>query len=149
MSFVFHLYILGVMSWIWTSATTEGLKFETTSKWNSCEGFNLEHWSQELWPWNCESPKEIVQRPSSQHTSNIMKCGNGPLSVVWSHMWLGPSTNCSFNEIYSRTHDRIEWINNCENLECHGLWLSVRTISKRRFLKIIQVTMKRDPLDSM
>jgi hypothetical protein len=27
--------------------------------------------SQERWPWNCESPKESVQRPS-QDTSNIM-----------------------------------------------------------------------------
>ena len=29
------------------------------------------HMRQEPWPWNCESPKEIVQRPS-QGTSNII-----------------------------------------------------------------------------
>jgi hypothetical protein len=29
------------------------------------------HTSQEPWPWNCESPKESVQRPS-QHTSKII-----------------------------------------------------------------------------
>jgi hypothetical protein len=29
------------------------------------------HTSQEPWPWNCESPKESVQRPS-QDTSKIM-----------------------------------------------------------------------------
>ena len=29
------------------------------------------HTSQEPWPWNCESPKESVQRPS-QHTSKLM-----------------------------------------------------------------------------
>ena len=31
----------------------------------------LQHTSQELWPWNCESPKESVQK-SSQPTSKIM-----------------------------------------------------------------------------
>ena len=44
MSFVFHFYILGLTSWIWTSVSTEGLKFESPSKWNSYEGFNLDHW---------------------------------------------------------------------------------------------------------
>jgi hypothetical protein len=44
MSFVFHIYILGSMSWIWTSPSTERLKFESPSKWNSYEGFNLEQW---------------------------------------------------------------------------------------------------------
>ena len=29
------------------------------------------HTSQEPWPWNCESPKESVQKPS-QYTSKIM-----------------------------------------------------------------------------
>ena len=33
MSFVFHYYILGLASWIWANP----------SKWNSNEGFNLEH----------------------------------------------------------------------------------------------------------
>ena len=43
MSFVFHFYILGLTSWIWTNLSIEGLKFESPSKWNSYEGFNLEH----------------------------------------------------------------------------------------------------------
>ena len=42
-SFVFHFHILGLMSWIWTNLSTGGLKFEIFSKWNSYEGFNLEH----------------------------------------------------------------------------------------------------------
>ena len=29
------------------------------------------HTRQDLWPWNCESPKKVVQRPS-QDTSKIM-----------------------------------------------------------------------------
>ena len=44
-SFVIHFYILGLMSWIWTSPSTdEELKFESPSKWTSYEGFDLEHW---------------------------------------------------------------------------------------------------------
>ena len=43
MRFIFHFYILGLMSWIWTSPSTKGLKFESPSKWNSYEGFNIEH----------------------------------------------------------------------------------------------------------
>jgi hypothetical protein len=37
-------YILELTSWIWTSPSTERLKFERHSKWNSYESFNLEHW---------------------------------------------------------------------------------------------------------
>ena len=45
-SFVFHFYILNrLTSWIWTDPSTEELKFESHSKWNTYEGFNLEHWS--------------------------------------------------------------------------------------------------------
>jgi hypothetical protein len=46
MSYVFHFYILGLMSWIWTNPSIERLKFENPSKWNWYEGFNLEHWTQ-------------------------------------------------------------------------------------------------------
>ena len=41
MSFVFHFYILGLMSWIWTNPSTEELKFQSPSKWNSYEGLQL------------------------------------------------------------------------------------------------------------
>ena len=42
-SLVFHFYVLRLTSWIWTNPSTEGLKFESPSKWNSYAGFNLEH----------------------------------------------------------------------------------------------------------
>ena len=43
MNFVFHFYILSLTSWIWTNPSIERLKFESPSRWNSYEGFNLEH----------------------------------------------------------------------------------------------------------
>ena len=49
---------------------------------------------------------------------------HGSSSVVWSHMWLGASTKCYFNEFLFMqvlTHDKIESINGCECLECHDL----------------------------
>ena len=42
-AFVFHFYILGFMSWIRINLSSEGLKIESPSKWNSYEGFNLDH----------------------------------------------------------------------------------------------------------
>ena len=48
MSFVFHFYILGLTSWIWNNPSTEKLKFESPSKWNSYEVFNLEHWPNDF-----------------------------------------------------------------------------------------------------
>ena len=45
-SLVVHFHILGLTSWIWSNPSTEGLEFERPSKWNSYEGFNLEHWSR-------------------------------------------------------------------------------------------------------
>jgi hypothetical protein len=49
MSIVFYFYILRFTSWIWTNPSIEELKFESPSKWNSYEGFNLEHWCH---PWS-------------------------------------------------------------------------------------------------
>jgi hypothetical protein len=51
MSFVFHFYIFGLMSWIWTNPLIEAPKFESPSKWNFYEGFNLEH-CLALFTWN-------------------------------------------------------------------------------------------------
>jgi hypothetical protein len=51
-SFVCHFYILGLMSWIWTNPSVDGLKF-----WGALENethtraFDLEHWH----PWPCPS----------------------------------------------------------------------------------------------
>ena len=50
MSFVFHFYILRLTTWIWTNPSIERLKFESPSKWNSYEGFNLEHGAPPLGP---------------------------------------------------------------------------------------------------
>ena len=66
MSFVFHFYILGLTSWIWTKPSTEGLKFESPSKWNSYEGFNPELWLVTKWtieiPPTCpRSPKHLLK----------------------------------------------------------------------------------------
>ena len=44
-SSVFHFYTLRLTTWIWSSPSTEGLKFKSPSKWNSYEGFNLEAWT--------------------------------------------------------------------------------------------------------
>ena len=44
MSFVFHFDILGLAFWIWTNPSTEEPKSESPPKWNSSEGFHLEHW---------------------------------------------------------------------------------------------------------
>ena len=41
MGFVFHFYIFGATSWIWTNPSAEGLKFESPSKWNAYEGFKF------------------------------------------------------------------------------------------------------------
>ena len=49
-SFVFHFYILiRLTPWIWTNISIEGLTFESPWKWNSYEGFNLQHW------WWCDN----------------------------------------------------------------------------------------------
>ena len=41
-SFAYHFYILILTSWIWTHPSTKKLKFESPSKWNLYEGFNLD-----------------------------------------------------------------------------------------------------------
>ena len=43
MNFVFHFYILGLMSWIWTDPSTEGLKFVSPSKMKLI-------WGLQSWP---------------------------------------------------------------------------------------------------
>jgi hypothetical protein len=75
--------------WAWVWAPNVGLWFRVTS-----------HTSQEPWPWNCESPKESVQR-LSQDTSKLMYCGHRSPSVVWSHMWASPQPNALSMNFYS------------------------------------------------
>ena len=72
----------------------------------------------ELW-----EPKRKCPKAAPTHLHNHV--------VVWSRILefsvkpyvTGPSTKCHFNEfLFMRvlTHDKIEWINGCERLECHG-----------------------------
>ena len=111
------------------------------------------HAGQDMWPWDCESPKVSVPR-LSQDTSKIMSCGHGPSSVVCSpRMQQCPLPHVISMNFYLCgvvTCDRIHYINGCEHWECHGLpVLCVRPTSKSWFLKSIQVTMKHDPFDAM
>jgi hypothetical protein len=72
MSSIFHFYILGLTSWIWTSSSTKGLKFENPSKGNSYEGFNSEHCSQ-------RSGCAATNIPTRTHRARILL-----------HTWLAP-----------------------------------------------------------
>ena len=67
------------------------------------------HTSQEPWPWNYESPKESIQRPS-QHIPQIHVVWSQTLECSVKAYVAGPSTKCYFNEIlFMRvlTHDKI------------------------------------------
>ena len=90
---------LTLFSWVTELSKLHGEKIDCVDCHRSNWG-PLHTTSQEPWPWNRESPKESVQRPS-QHTSKIMSCGHIPSSVVWSHMWLGPQPNASSMNFYS------------------------------------------------
>ena len=63
MNFVFHFYIFVLTSWLWTSPSTEEPNFESPSKKNSYESFNLEHWSWAFQParyrWTSWSSKTL------------------------------------------------------------------------------------------
>ena len=47
------------------------------------------------------------------------------------------------------THDKIEYINGCEHLECHGLPDLCQAYLQEVVLKTVQVTMKHYPFDAM
>ena len=76
------------------------------------------HTSQEPWPWNCESPKESVQRPS-HHTSKIMLGDHKSSSVVWSHMYLGPQPNAISMNFYPCRSSHIIKYNKSTDV---GIW---------------------------
>ena len=73
MSFVFRFYILRLTSWIWTDRSTEGLKLESPSKWNSYEGFNLEH---------CTTPTQLLDKRW------VVELGLGPAYVTTTYRHL-------------------------------------------------------------
>ena len=69
------------------------IQLESMKSWFFTSLRATSHMSQEPWPWNCESPKESVQRPSQDHVMwlRIFKCS------VKSYV-TGPSTKCYVNE---------------------------------------------------
>ena len=109
------------------------------------------HMSQELWQWNCENPKESVQRPSQDTSKNC---------VVWSRIlkcsvksYVDHACNQILFQWNSIHADPYTWSNKIKQ----QLWafrsamvsrFCVRPTSKRWFLWIVQVTMKHDPLDA-
>jgi hypothetical protein len=84
MSFVFHSYILGLTSWIWTSPPCEELKFESPSKWNSCEDFNLEHWLEPLhsrWKSSLRHHRVQAMDPITNDFVHVIYKGCFPSSI--------------------------------------------------------------------
>ena len=143
------------IQWIsldWVINCFNWLKIIQFRSWHWISWFSATpHTSQEPWPWNCESSKEVSKGyPKTLPKScSVITC---PQRVVWNHMWPSPRLNAISRNFYScrvLTHDRIYQSNNCEISECRGLRFCVRPTSKRWFLKTIQVTMKQDPFDTM
>jgi hypothetical protein len=82
---------------------------QTYSTWTDRPLRATSHTSQELWPWNCESPKEKCPKAVPTHLQNHV--------VVWSRILecskklyvTGPSIKCYFNEFlftWVLTHDK-------------------------------------------
>ena len=95
MSFVFHFCILGLTSWIWTDPSAEGLKFESPSKWNSYEGFNLEHWPGQrgegggggfVWP---QEPTSVGHRRYKKQSQMV---DSWFFTLYWKHV---PHNSCT------------------------------------------------------
>ena len=96
--------------------------------------------------------KKVSQRPS-EHTSKIIWCGHGPSSVVWSHMWPNPSPNaismsfhsCGSSHMIKPTKSMVVSVQSVPS----SPRFCVRPTFKRRFWKILQVTMNHDPFGAM
>ena len=96
------------------------------------------HASQEPWPWNCESPKESVQRPSPTHLQN---------HVVWSRTFkcsvkpyvTRSSNKCYFNEfLFMRGSSHMIKSNKSTVVSVRNAMVSqfcVRPTSKKWFWK--------------
>ena len=111
MSILFHLCNLGLMSWIWTSPSIEGLKFESPSKWNLYEGFNLEHLiTFSFLNFNVYNWLSIVVRPSSEPCTppsrwlaksmclfiaptGTMTCHKLIYGIPWTTLWISAHTH--------------------------------------------------------
>ena len=77
-SFVFHFYILGPTSRIWTNPSTEELKFESPSIY---EDSNLEHWSA--------TPVVVTWKVMSQHLFLNIIPNNDRGEPAVSYKWTG------------------------------------------------------------
>ena len=90
-----------------------------------------------LWEPKRKCPKDV-----STHLQ-IMYCGHGFSSVVWSHMWSGPQPNAISINFYSCGSSHIIKWNKLPVVSVQSaivFQLCVRPISKSWFLKIVQVT---------
>ena len=94
MRFVFHFYIPGLTSWIWTNSSTEGLEFESPSRMKRMWG--LQSWTLLA----VVSPNHSLPQSSSQ-TDRANWCSLGRpydllprTRIVWERMCLygGPIT---------------------------------------------------------
>ena len=75
----------------------------------SCYLRATSHMSQELWPWNCEGPKESVQRPSQDHLQNRVLVWSRHLKCSVKPCVTGHSAKCNFNKfLFTQvfTHDK-------------------------------------------
>ena len=94
--------------------------------------------SHELWPWNCEIPKESIQRCPKTPPKSCSVI-HGPSSVVWSHIWLGPQPNAIWMNCYSCGSSHVMKDNKSTIVSVRSamvLWLCVRPTSKTWFWKI-------------
>ena len=137
----------------WASYKDCGSRFRTSAILYPAYGEELRvtsHMSKELWPWNCESPKESVQRAVPRHLQNHVVCSQTLKCIVKSYV-TGPSTKCYSNEfLFVRllTHDTINKSTVVNVWSARVFRFCVRPTPKRRFLKIV-VTVKHDPFDVM
>ena len=67
-SLVVHFYIIGLTSWIRSNPLTEALKFESLSKWNSYEDFNLEYCLLPKFP----TPLQLCNHPVGPQQPTIL-----------------------------------------------------------------------------
>jgi hypothetical protein len=104
------------------------------------------HTSQEPWPWNCESPKESVQgRPNTPPKSCSVVTDP---QVQYEAICDRALNQRCFNEFLSCGSPQLIKKNKLPFVSIRSAMVSqfcVRSTFKRWFLKIIQVTMKRDP----
>ena len=110
------------------------------------------HTGEEPWPWNCESPKEIIQRPSQDHLHYHVVWSWIPKCSVKPYMWPGPRPNAISMIFYSCRSSHMVKYDKSTVVSVRSAMVSlffVRPTSKRWFLTSDQVTIKCDPFAAM